>query len=306
MLGNIHQLHAKAQVRLVGTVTLHGLVPGHAQELLRDFPVQGLIKNLTHHAFHHGQDGLLVDEGHLNIQLGKLRLAVSTQILIAEAADNLEILLHAGEHQNLLVNLRRLRQGIELARIQAARHQKVTGTLRGGLAEHRSLNLQKAVPVKVITHNLGNAMAQHEILLHLRAAQIKIAVLQAQHLIHLNAILNVEWRRLCLVEDAQLLYYHLNHAGSHVRIYGFLRTGTHAAADSHHELVADSLSLVECLLANSRLVNNHLHQAGTVTQINKNQSAMVTAAGNPAAKNNLTAYMVSTQLTAVMGTLQTF
>ena len=149
-------------------------------------------------------------------------------------------------------------------------------------------------------------MAQHEILLHLRAAQIKIAVLQAQHLIHLDAILNVERRRLCLVEDAQLLYHHLDHAGSHVRIYGFLRTGTHAAADSHHELVADSLSLVECLLANSRLVNNHLHQAGTVTQINKNQSAMVTAAGNPAAKNNLATHVVSTQLTAVMGTLQTF
>ena len=306
MLGNIHQLHAEAHVRLVRAVALHSLIPGHAQELLRDFPVKSLVKNLTHHAFHHGQDGLLVDEGHLDVQLGKLRLAVSAQILIPEAAHNLEILLHAGQHENLLVNLRRLRQGIELARIQAARHQKVTGTLRSGLAEHRSLNLQKAVPVKVITHNLGNAMAQHEILLHLRAAQIKIAVLQAQHLIHLDAILDVERRSLCLVKDAQLLYYHLYHAGSHVRIYGFLGTGAHAAPDSHNELVADSLSLVECLLADGSLVNYHLHQTGAVTQVNKNQSAMVTAAGNPAAKDNLTAYMVSTQLTAVMGTLQTF
>ena len=149
-------------------------------------------------------------------------------------------------------------------------------------------------------------MAQHEILLHLRAAQIKIAVLQAQHLIHLDAILDVERRSLCLVKDAQLLYYHLYHAGSHVRIYGFLGTGAHAAPDSHNELVADSLSLVECLLADGSLVNYHLHQTGAVTQGNKNQSAMVTASGNPAAKDNLTAYMVSTQLTAVMGTLQTF
>ena len=54
-----------------------------------------------------------LDEGGLDVDLGELRLAVGAQVLVAEAAGDLEVFLEAGDHQELLVLLRRLRQGVE-------------------------------------------------------------------------------------------------------------------------------------------------------------------------------------------------
>ena len=306
MLGNIHQLHAETQIWLIGTIALHSLIPGHTQELSRNLSIQSLLENLTHHTFHHGKNGFLIYEGHLNIQLSKLRLTICTEILIAEAAYNLEILLHTRNHQNLLVNLRRLWQSIELTWVQTAWYQEVTGTLWGGLTKHRSLNLQEAIAVKVVTHNLGNTMTKHEILLHLWTTEIQITILQTKHLINLNTILNVEWRSLGRVQNTQLLYHNLNHTGFHIRIYSFLRTCSYVTANSYYKLITNGFSLVESFLTNSRLVNNNLHQTRAITEIHKNQSTVVTTTGNPAAQNYFTAYMVSSQLTAMMGTLQTF
>jgi len=46
---------------------------------------------------HHSVDGLLLRESHFDIDLGELRLAVGAKILVAEAANNLEILVEAAE-----------------------------------------------------------------------------------------------------------------------------------------------------------------------------------------------------------------
>ena len=59
---------------------------------------------------------IAVDEGHFQVELGELGLAVAAQVFVAEAARDLEITVHAGDHQQLLQLLRRLRQGIELSR----------------------------------------------------------------------------------------------------------------------------------------------------------------------------------------------
>ena len=56
------------------------------------------------------------DEGHLDVDLGELGLAVGPQVLVAEAAGELVVALEAGDHQQLLEQLRRLRQGVEAAR----------------------------------------------------------------------------------------------------------------------------------------------------------------------------------------------
>ena len=42
-------------------------------------------------------------------------LAVGAQVLVAETARDLVVAVHAGHHQQLLEQLRRLRQGVELA-----------------------------------------------------------------------------------------------------------------------------------------------------------------------------------------------
>ena len=48
---------------------------------------------------------VLVDEGHFEVQLGELWLAIRALVLVAVAADDLEITIHAGHHEQLLVEL---------------------------------------------------------------------------------------------------------------------------------------------------------------------------------------------------------
>ncbi len=64
-----------------------------------------------------GDDILLVHEAHLDVELGELGLAVRTEVLVAVAACELEVLLHPRDHQQLLEQLRGgLRQGVPRAR----------------------------------------------------------------------------------------------------------------------------------------------------------------------------------------------
>ena len=75
------------------------------------------VKALVHHdpalARKVIADDVLLDEGHFHIELGELRLAISTQVLVAKTAGNLEITLHARHHQQLLHLLRRLGQQLD-------------------------------------------------------------------------------------------------------------------------------------------------------------------------------------------------
>ena len=58
-----------------------------------------------------------VDEAHLEVELVELaRRAVGARVLVAEAGRDLEVAVEAGDHQQLLELLRRLRQRVELAR----------------------------------------------------------------------------------------------------------------------------------------------------------------------------------------------
>ena len=76
-----------------------------------------------------------VDERHLQVELRELRLAVGPQVFVAEAAGDLHVAVVAGDHQDLLVELRRLRQGVERAVVHAAGHQVVAGPFGRAAAE---------------------------------------------------------------------------------------------------------------------------------------------------------------------------
>src|SRR5438045_4608841 len=84
---------------------------------------------MAHQLFHEFHDLILREERGLDVELGELRLAVGAQILIAEAAHDLVVAIEPGNHQQLLEDLRRLRQRKELARseehtseLQSLRH----------------------------------------------------------------------------------------------------------------------------------------------------------------------------------------
>ena len=76
----------------------------------------GDLADALHQRLDHFEDALLLRERHLQIDLRELGLPVGAEILVAEAAHDLEILFEAADHQQLLEDLRRLRQRVERSR----------------------------------------------------------------------------------------------------------------------------------------------------------------------------------------------
>ena len=110
-----------------------------------------------------------LDEAHLDVDLGVLGLPVGAQILVAERPRDLVVALEAADHQQLLEQLRRLRQGVELARLQPAGHEEVAGALRRALGEDGRLDVDEALVAQVAAHRLDDLVAQQQVVEHARA-----------------------------------------------------------------------------------------------------------------------------------------
>ena len=54
---------------------------------------------MLHETFEQVEDVFLFDERHLTVNLGKLGLTVGAEVLVTEAAHDLEVAVHAGHHQ---------------------------------------------------------------------------------------------------------------------------------------------------------------------------------------------------------------
>ena len=111
---------------------------------------------------------LAAREAHLQIDLGELELAVGALVFIAEAARDLEVAVEAGDHEDLLEDLRRLRQRVKLARMDAAGHEKIARAFGGGLGQDRRFDLKEALLAQALPDRTRDLVAQPEVALHLR------------------------------------------------------------------------------------------------------------------------------------------
>ena len=90
---------------------------------------------------------VLVDEAHLGVELHELVLPIGAQVLVAQAAGDLEVAIEAADHQQLLEQLRALRQRVERARLLPRRHEELARALGRRRHEHRRLDLDEALPL---------------------------------------------------------------------------------------------------------------------------------------------------------------
>ena len=142
------------------------------------------------------EDVVLVHERHLDVDLRELRLAVEAQVLVAEAFDDLEVLVEPRDHVELLEELRALGEREELPRVHAARDEEVARAARRVLHHHRRLELEEAGVVEVAARRLVNAVADAERLLERGAAEIEVAVLEALLLVGVDLVGDLERRRV--------------------------------------------------------------------------------------------------------------
>ena len=89
-----------------------------------------------------------LDEGHFDVELGKLRLAIGSLSLVAETAGDLVITVETGHHQELLELLRRLGKCVERAGEPTAGHKEVASSLRRALDQEGSLDIDKPTLVQ--------------------------------------------------------------------------------------------------------------------------------------------------------------
>ena len=116
-LGDVGELEAEPQVGLVGAVAAHGLGVGQDGNL-SDVDAEDLLPELPDELAHDLEDVVAGDEAHLQVDLGELGLAVGAGVFIAEALADLQVAVAARDHEDLLEDLRALRQGVELAGVE--------------------------------------------------------------------------------------------------------------------------------------------------------------------------------------------
>src|SRR5260370_28946641 len=89
-----------------------------------------------HHFLNDFENVLLARERHFEVELGEFGLAVGAEIFVAETFYDLEVAIEAANHQDLLEDLRRLRERVELAVMHAAGDKIVARAFGGGAGEH--------------------------------------------------------------------------------------------------------------------------------------------------------------------------
>src|SRR5690349_1401411 len=109
---------------------------------------------------------LAARETHLQVNLREFELAIGAKIFVAETARNLEVAVETRDHQNLLEDLRRLRQCIKLARMYPAGNQKIARAFWRAFGQDRRFNFQKTLLAQIVADRQRNLMSQLEIALH--------------------------------------------------------------------------------------------------------------------------------------------
>ena len=125
----------------------HRLGIGNERKFRRHrLAVGEFLEHAAHHRLDRVEHVLLGDEAHLDIELIELAgRAVGARVLVAEAGRDLEIAVEARHHDELLELLRRLRQRVELAGMDARRHQIVARAFRRRRGQDRRLEFEEAL-----------------------------------------------------------------------------------------------------------------------------------------------------------------
>ncbi len=247
MLRDHLHLDRVTQVGLVGAVPQRRVFVGYLRPLRVDLPAPAkLLENAANHRLDRVEHVLLRDKAHLQIKLVEISgRAIRPRVFIPETRRDLEIFVKARHHQQLFELLRRLRQGVELARMQPRRHQKIPRALRARRGDNRRLIFAELLIPHPLADGGHDVRAQLHILLHRLAAQVQKAVFQPG-LFRVFLIAEHDQRQLIgFAQNLQIAHKHLNLAGRDLVIDQLRIPRLHRAVDPDAPFRADRLHLGE-------------------------------------------------------------
>ena len=298
-IAEVGDFHAEAGVRLVTAETVHGILIGQAGKGRGDFHPFGLAEDGAKDFFHEAENIVLCNERGLDIELSKLRLAVGTEVFIAEAAGDLKILFHTGDHEELLVLLRGLRESVESTGCEAGWHKKIAGALGGAFGKNRRFDFEEALGVHHIAHGFHHAVAEAQVAAHLLATQIEVAISQAEIFVG-NLIVELERQDLGGVQDIERGGDDFNRASIQLSVFRPSETGHDFAYDTDDILTAQFMRFFGGLGMFLGTKNN-LCDPFPVAEVDEDESAMVAARGHPAAESDFVAGVFGAKGVAVVG-----
>ncbi len=293
-LGDVHDLHAEPAVGPVRAVAEHRVVVAHPLQRERDLDAGGR-EHALEEPVRHVDDVLLVHERQLHVELGELGLAVGAEVLVAEAAGDLEVALVAADHEELLEELRRLRQRVPGAAHEPARHEEVPGALGGRAGHDRRLNLEVALVGEEVADLLHDLMAEDHVVAHRLLAEVEVAIAEAELLADRVVLVDLERRRLGVGELLELGGHELHLAGRKVGVHGGLVAAHQLARDRDHVLGAER-SRAAMRLGRLLGAEHELEEPGPVAQVDEDQPAVVAAAVHPARDAHLLADLARAEL----------
>ena len=153
-LAEVLELEPEARVGPIDPVARDGLGERHPRPRRRRDVEALALEHGSHHRLHALDHVVLVHERHLEVELGELGLAVGARVLVAEAAGDLVVALAAADHQQLLEQLRRLRQRVERPGLDPRRDEVVARALRRRARQVRRLDLEEVALVQDLAHRL--------------------------------------------------------------------------------------------------------------------------------------------------------
>ena len=272
-----------AQVGLVRPVLRHRLGVRQPAERRRHGDAD-LLEDLDDQRLHQAEHQVDVRERDLDVHLRELGLPVGAQVLVAKALHDLEVAIHPRDHQDLLEDLRRLRQREELARMDAARHQIVARAFGRRLRQNRRLDLPEAFGVEILADRQRDAMPQAQVVLQARAAQIEIAIAQPHVFADRRLVGDRELRRLRLVQQPDLRGDDLDLAGIELRVHRVGVATAHRAADGDDVLGAQLLGG-----RHQRAVvrHHHLREPVPIAHVEEQEAAEIADAMDPAEQDGV-------------------
>ena len=204
------------------------------------------------------------------------------EVLVAEAAGDLVVALEAGHHQQLLEELRRLRQRVERARADAGRDEEVARALGRGAGEDRRLDLEEVVRVEVVAHRARDRVAQRSARASTSRRRSIIAVAQAQRLVDRRVLVDRERRRLGRRPGARPR--RPTARSRPWRSFGFSLPSSRRTISPCALRACSGRSCWASAWASRRVlgVEDELEDARAVAQVDEDQAAVVAAAVDPA------------------------
>ena len=182
--------------------------------------------------------------------------------------------------------------------MDARRHQEFARAFGRRLVQRGRLDVDEPVRVEILARRHRRAVAQHQILLHLRPAQIQHAMLEP-HGFRQVFVVQLERRRQRRVEDLDLVREHLDLARHQVGVDRAFRPRTHAARHRDAVFVAQRLRRRE--RRGAIRVADDLHQSLAVAQVDEDDAAVIAAAMNPARKRHGLVEEAAVDATAIVG-----